>query len=350
MINPKLVARIIAHTDTKTKLRLAKVIPKLGKADEITKCMLCPNMCLHVCPVFDAERRLTVSPSVKARLGYFANDPSYEVFEALYRCLPCNACKEACPMDISVSENLREIRSKFKTELGEKAKNEFERRMEEVERKMSNKERDGKILYFPGCSTFESNLFDRTLELLEKLNLDFGVSPDAICCGMPYMELGYIREFRENMEKLKKITKKYEGVVSNCPHCVLIMQENGIKAAHILSAIIGAVSELQLRGSNVLSEISYHDPCILARKLGILDEPRNILRKAGFTVHEPIYTGKETYCCGFGGIYRFIDPENAEKISERRKQQFEYEIVTACPSCKQSLNARDIVEVLLDVL
>ncbi|WP_290597557.1 MULTISPECIES: (Fe-S)-binding protein [unclassified Archaeoglobus] len=333
MINPKVISRIIANTDIKTKLRLAKVIPKLGKADEITRCMLCPNMCLHVCPVFDAERRLTVSPSVKARLGYFSQDYTYE---AVYHCLPCDACKSACPMEISVNDNLRNIRAGFDTEIARKAAERIERDLFKNLRKTETEKREGKILYFPGCRTLENGLFTKTVEVLEKLKIDFAVD-DLLCCGMPYYELGLFEKFKSAINEVKRLVSKYEGVVSNCPHCVAIMRESGIRAAHIISI---------LQPVKVGGDLSYHDPCIMARKLDVTQEPRKLLEEMGCAIHEPAFSGKDTHCCGYGGVYKFIAPDYAEVVAKNRRDHFEYEIVTACPSCKTALKAIDFVELI----
>ena len=328
MINPKVIARILANTDLKTKMRLAKVVPKLGKADEVTRCMLCPNMCLHVCPVFDAERRLTVSPSVKSRLAYLG-----EVEEAVYHCLPCDACKNACPMGISVNDNLRGYRG---GEMALKAVERFEGSL----KKIQVETRDGRILYFPGCSTFESGLFDVTVEVLEKLGIDFALT-NLHCCGMPYYELGLFDKFKEKISRLKGAAERYEGVISNCPHCVHLMRENGIKAAHILTV---------LKPVKIGGDVSYHDPCILARKLDVVEEPRKLLSEMGFELHESAFSGKDTHCCGYGGVYRYVAPEMAEKVAKRRREHFDYPVVTACPSCRMALKGKDIVELIAESL
>lgn len=336
MINPKAISRIIANTDMKTKLRLAKVIPKLGRADEITRCMLCPNMCLHVCPVFDAERRLTVSPSVKARLGYFSQQTTYE---AVFHCLPCDACKNACPMGISVNDNLRDIRASFSTEVARKAEKRIEKELLKNVSKSDSEKREGRILYFPGCRTFEAGLFEKTVEVLEKLKIDFAVD-EFLCCGMPFYELGLFDRFRRYISEVKKQASKYEGVVSNCPHCVHMLRENGIRAAHIVSVLSPAEVRLEVGG-----DVSYHDPCILARKLDIVHEPRKLLEEMGCEIHEPVFSGKDN-----GGVYRFIAPEYAEVVARKRRGHFDYEILTACPSCRKALDAKDIVELIGEML
>ncbi|MEG9194733.1 MAG: (Fe-S)-binding protein [Candidatus Methanoglobus sp.] len=324
-MNPKLIMRILSQTDMKTKLRLAKVIPKLGSGDEIAKCMLCPNMCLYACPVFDAERRLTVSPSVKSRIAYFGGN------EAIYRCLPCDACKENCRMEISVNDSLRKLRN---GKYGDKIDGWLKKISKRTE------ERDGRILYFPGCRTFEFGLFEKNVECLEKLGIDFALTSEIVCCGMPYYEIGDKR-YTEYFSRLKKVASGYERVISSCPHCVSVMRGLGIRAEHLLTV---------LRPLKIGGTVSYHDPCLMARKLCLVEEPRDFLKACSLEIAEPAFSKKQTACCGYGGVYRLLYPENAEKIAERRRKQLEFEVVTACPACSAALRGKDLAELLLEVL
>ncbi len=332
-MNPKIIMRILSNADTRTKLRLAKVVPKFGKADDVVKCMLCPNMCLHVCPVFDVESRLTVSPSVKARLAYFASE---EIFEALFRCVPCDACKSVCPMDISVDEILVKFRGGI---TAEEVRKRFEKELEKIERDID--EREGSLLYFPGCKALSSDLFEKTVEVLEKLGVDFALRNDVLCCGMPYYEIGMYSKFKTKISMLKSVASEYDGVISNCPHCVYIMRTNGIKATHVLNV---------LRPAKIGGDFSYHDPCVLARRLNLVEEPRKLLREMDINIHEPLFSKQNTYCCGYGGIYRYVDEESAKKMAKIRKSHFNFEIVTACPYCREALDAKDIVELILEGL
>ncbi|MCS7144067.1 MAG: (Fe-S)-binding protein [Archaeoglobaceae archaeon] len=324
-MNPRFIMRIIEKTDLKTKLRLAKVITKLGSGDDVVKCMLCPNMCLFACPVFDAERRLTVSPSVKSRIAYFGGEG------AIYHCLPCDACKENCKMEISVNETLREFRNGKYVDKIDSWISKIQRRLDE---------REGKILYFPGCRTFEARLFEPTVRALENADVDFAVTSELVCCGMPYYEIGN-KKASEFFSRLKKIALGFEGVISNCPHCIFIMQKLGIRAEHIIS---------YLKPKKIGGSISYHDPCIMARKLNLVEEPRKFLNACGLEILETAFSGIKTSCCGYGGIYRILYPENAEIVAKRRRKQFEAEIITACPACKIALKGKDLVELILEVV
>lgn len=373
--NIKWILQATSSSTLKTKLSLIKeALPKVGKGDDIVRCMLCPNMCLHVCPVFDAERRLTVSPSVKSRLAYFSSGGE-DVGDALWRCLPCNACKQACSMDISVNENLIDERNKI-CELDEEPESvklafiTHESMIRDLEKKFREKfgefeKRDGKLLYFPGCRTFEvAEVIRSTIKILDFLEIDFAFR-NVLCCGSYLKELGYLRQFREHIRNLKDILGSYEGVVSNCPHCVKVfLKDYGIKAIHISQLIAGKIDRFKVTElssddpdkpdkADKLSSATYHDPCILSRDLGIVEEPRKILSELGIKLKEIGYNKKNTYCCGFGGIYPYIDTSMASKISEERRKQLieaSQTILTFCPICKKALDAKDITEVLAELV
>ncbi len=367
----KWILQATSSSTLKTKLSLLKeALPKLGKGSDVVRCMLCPNMCLHVCPVFDVERRLTVSPSVKSRLAYFSSSGE-DVGDSLWRCVPCNACKEACPMNISVNESLIDERNKiceldYEPDSVKLAFVAHEGRIKDLEKKFSEsnefKERDGKILYFPGCRTFESSEVIRsTLKILDFLEVNYAFK-GVLCCGSYLKELGYLKQFGEHAMNLKDVLGSYEGVVSNCPHCVKVLLEDyGVKAIHVSKLIAGNIENIDKLGKgsdqesehNRFDSVTYHDPCVLSRDLGIVEEPRRILSALGIMLKEAGYSKKNTYCCGFGGIYPHIDAFMASKIAEERKKQLldaGQTVLTFCPICKRALDAKDITEVIADLI
>ena len=46
--------------------------------------------------------------------------------------------------------------------------------------------------------------------------------------------------------------------------------------------------------------MAYHAPCHLCRGLHVTDQPRNLIKKAGYTY---VPSKDEDVCCGFGGSY-----------------------------------------------
>jgi Fe-S oxidoreductase len=354
-MNWKWLLQATSSSSLKTKLSLIREsLPKLGKADDTIRCMVCPNMCLHACPVFDVERRLTVSPSIKSRLAFLA--PS-EAGDNLWRCVPCDACRESCPMNISVNENLRRERELLcggntEPEAVKKAFVSHEMRIKEIKKNFDYGEREGKLLYFPGCKTLEvPEIVRATVKILNHLRLDYALKKDILCCGAYLRELGYLSQYREHIAAMKDL-KGYEGVISNCPHCVQVLQEDyGIRAVHISKVIADSLPSFNFE--RVSGRVVYHDPCILSRKLGIYDEPRTILRKFGFEISEPVHSKRNTYCCGFGGVYPYIDISSATLMAEKRKNELaeqSHTILTFCPSCRRALSAKDVTELIAEWL
>jgi Fe-S oxidoreductase len=349
-LNWKWLVKAVTSSTLRTKLSAIKSLS--SKTNDLERCMVCPNMCMHVCPVFDVERRLTVSPSVKSRLAFLHVDES----DSLWRCVPCNACKESCPMDISVNNLLkgtRELicRDDSEPEVVKRAFVSHElqiRSAEKVAESMDNV--DGRVLYFPGCKTFQVvEVIIATRRILDLLKIDYAFRNDIVCCGSYLRELGYLDQFKEVAYKLTDF-KKYDGIISNCPHCVKTLKDLDFKAVHISQLISRRTRELKVQ---LEGEVVYHDPCILSRELGIVSEPRTILENLGLKIKEPSYTKTNTYCCGFGGIYPYIDISSATKMAEIRKRELKTEsetILTFCPTCKRALECYDVVEIIANNL
>jgi Fe-S oxidoreductase len=89
--------------------------------------------------------------------------------------------------------------------------------------------------------------------------------------------------------------------------------------------------------------VTYHDPCQLGRTMGIIDEPRRILRAIeNIEFVEPAWTkGKFSTCCGGGGGFEGVFPEMSEMLAVNRARELMASepdiIVTHCPGCIMQL-------------
>ena len=59
-----------------------------------------------------------------------------------------------------------------------------------------------------------------------------------------------------------------------------------------------------------VKKVTYHDPCHLKRGLGISEEPRQLIRDAGY---ELVEMNDADACCGFGGD-ALIDASRAVRV------------------------------------
>jgi Fe-S oxidoreductase len=216
-------------------------------------------------------------------------------------------------------------------------------------------------LYFVGCtSSYRSQGQDIAYAASLALNTigeDWTIlGADEWCCGAPLLAIGAWKEAEEhakhNVEFIESLGVKQ--VVSSCPSCVnvlkqyyprIIKRQTAFEVHHIVEVIArslgkGALSSLKKSDLKIV----YHDPCQLARTLGVLREPRQLLSRMANTILEFPESGGETRCCGagVGDIIEVVDPAARLQAAGRRLLQAGLVgadiIISACPDCKIALS------------
>ena len=61
--------------------------------------------------------------------------------------------------------------------------------------------------------------------------------------------------------------------------------------------------------------VAYHDPCSMQHVQKVIEQPRALLRAAGFEVVE---VPERHFCCGSAGTYNLLQPEMAKALGERK--------------------------------
>jgi Fe-S oxidoreductase len=109
-----------------------------------------------------------------------------------------------------------------------------------------------------------------------------------------------------------------------------------------ISAEIKA-GRLNLKAQSNGASVTYHDPCRLARKGGVMQQPRDVLAALGLDVRETPSNQRENYCCG-GGCGEFVLSSAADlrqKAFEIKKREFDEtgadKVVTGCVNCRLNL-------------
>ena len=148
---------------------------------------------------------------------------------------------------------------------------------------------DGMFMKMVGGSGKEDGqpLID-AVKVLQKLGLTFGyLAEDEPCCGGILHYMGEKTTFgsysKEVYAKLK--SKGVKQIISIVPSCTYTLKKlmsdavNGsdIEVKHFSQIVADNLNSLTLRFPKQV-KITYHDPCQLARYMGIIDEPRKILK------------------------------------------------------------------------
>ncbi len=193
------------------------------------------------------------------------------------------------------------------------------------------------------------------VKVLKTLGMEIGyLADDEPCCGGLLHYIGLEKEFtshaREVSNGLK--TKRVKRVISIVPSCTYTLRQlipastdgSGLEVRHFCEVVAENISSLRLNFPREV-KVTYHDPCQLARYLGLVDEPRRILRAIkGIEFIEPAWTkGEWATCCGGGGGFEAVFPELSQVLAVNRAKELLATgagiIVTHCPGCIMQLEA-----------
>jgi len=281
-----------------------------------------------------------------------------ELIETLFQCTTCNSCLENCPAGVEVPEIIRQVRKDMvhigschpafegMNEVLKKHTNIYaEDEPEDFERERNKKAEN---VYFIGCvgSYREDEATMSTLELLDRLKVDYTLIDEACCSGV-LEDLGYqINEglARKNVDLI--LAPGAKTVITGCPYCSRTfnnkpqyakLRDKGIKITHITQFLKDL--DFDVRTDKL---VTYHDPCDLGRHCGIYEEPRGIIRDIAPNFVELRHNRVDALCCGAGGGVRGAYPKNSIAMARRRLQEVEdvgAEIVlTECNSCIHNLS------------
>jgi len=317
---------------------------------EMMTCTMC-GYCKNVCPTF--VNLLRDPPSGRGRMvmsyGILEKEMKIDdsVAKALYQCLMCRDCNRRCPSKVKVPDVVKAARADL-VDAG--FAYETHKTIIDNIKRTGNIFGDTEVMFpiqegdtpvFIGCQFLSRpNQTKMYLKLLEKLGIKPTVQKE-VCCGYPMEALGFVKDFDEHKEKLLKLYPHKE-VITLCPTCTVYFKEGyGIKAKHILQAILEKLPTVNVKPLNL--KVTYHDPCDLSRGAKIVDEPREILKKIGVELVEMKYNKDLSRCCGGGGGILTSDSDLSKTIArERIRESFKTKtdtLVTACATCEQVLKS-----------
>src|SRR5512135_2800732 len=360
---------------------------------EIDACTQCGE-CLKFCPVQDVTGDPLISPpekirifrefikateGLKARL-FGAREIDRKLLEdftkAVYECTTCGACGEHCAVGIFTQRLWPMLRKEMVRRglgpIGPQAElpkviadtgNPYNKPAEErfapwfPEHVKVSERAD--IAYYAGCTgAYEATpMVKGDAVVLGAIGEPFTMLPPAeeVCCGFPLFITGQ-HDMLEDLTRRLVESYKARGVrtlLCSCPCCVNIMsrdwplfykKELPFKIRHITQFVAAAMKSGKLAIKKELRErLIYHDPCYLSRGVGIMEEPRAVLRGIpGAELLEFDRNRLESRCCGAGGAARKIFSENAIEIGrltiDEAVDKKADKLVLSCPACYAKVN------------
>jgi glycolate dehydrogenase iron-sulfur subunit len=176
-----------------------------------------------------------------------------------------------------------------------------------------------------------------TIRLLTRLGCEVVVAEGAGCCGSLNHHMGQHTQAMTlawaNIEVWHRQIDKggLDAVVINASGCGTTVKDYGFmfrtepadirQKAERISTLAVDVTELLTRigyaptRPNPRLTVAYHSACSLQHGQQITNEPKALLRKAGFRVVEP---PEGHLCCGSAGTYNMLQPEIATRLRTRK--------------------------------
>jgi len=164
-----------------------------------------------------------------------------------------------------------------------------------------------------GVSDIAAVLVQRIVDVADKLRVKTVISPE---CGHAYTAI------------------RWDG-----PN--LVGKAFNFKVRHILEVLDDLRKDGRLKmASKETQKVTYHDPCQIARRGGVIAEPRNLINMISDNFVEMPDAGKMNWCCGAGGGVSANEraDEIRLKVFERKKAQLDTvkpdAIISACSNCR----------------
>jgi glycolate oxidase iron-sulfur subunit len=203
--------------------------------------------------------------------------------------------------------------------------------------------RKKRVALLTGCAqaVLDPGINDATISLLTRLGIEVVVPKGETCCGSLVHHMGReeqaLASARQNIDAwMREINNGgLDAIVITASGCGTTIKDYGfmLRLDPVYAEKAAAVSSLAKDVTEFLATldlpmptqkpdltVAYHSACSMQHGQKITRQPKELLRKAGFTVKEP----REGHlCCGSAGTYNIMQAEISARLLERKVKNIE---------------------------
>jgi len=190
-------------------------------------------------------------------------------------------------------------------------------------------------------------------KIFDKARVSWTISSEAFEATNSGIQIGVSDIAAELVQRIfdAAVKLKVKNVISpECGHAYMAIRWEGpnlvgkafpFKVIHILELLDDLRSQGRLKlKDKVKGSLTYHDPCQIGRRGGVLEQPRHLLGELVSNFVEMPEAGQMNWCCGAGG--GVSSNERADELRlmafQRKKSQLDQikvdGMVSACSNCR----------------
>ena len=340
------------------------------------------------------RRYFTWAGLVKARVyDYFRLTEDYidKMAEAYYRCTACKRCKLSCPLgldhalvthlarwilaeiDIIPKALLVSVREQLEgdthntsaipivamTDTCEFLEEELEEIYPGQNIKFPIDVEGAEHVFFPAVSDYllEADTLMGNAAMLHATGTSWTIGSanfDGIDYGLFYSDRMWDRIINAQVDEVHRLGGKVM-LIGECGHASrsakegmenFVAPERRVPVVNIMELAHAhfKAGKLKLLENVITERTTYHDPCNIARKGWIVEQPRELLRHICTDYVEMTPRGEDNYCCGGGGGTVSIDEIRAFRTgpggntkAEQIRATGASIVVTPCANCKKQV-------------
>ena len=331
------------------------------------------------------EREFTLFGRLKSAVGLAkpVDEDTFAEWETLVYdgCSLCGRCSLVCPVGNDISDMIRKIREGFAAaghapegligastravEIGSPMGVKLPAVMAQIKHLRDNTGLDVPVdakgaEYLVLLSSMEIMNFPEYLEAIARIMHQAGktwtIASNAFEATNSGIQIGVSDIARQ---LVLRVVEAAEGlgvktVISpECGHAFTAIRWDGanligrpykFEVKHILEVLDEFVGQGLIRTEGMEeARLTYHDPCQIARKGGVVKQPRNLLNRIASNFVEMQDAGEMNWCCGGGGGVSANERADELKLTafNRKKAQLQAlgvdTLVTACANCRLTL-------------
>lgn len=356
----------------------------------LAACVQC-GLCLPVCPTFRLTGRETASPRGRLQamsavaVGAAEVDAKFE--EIMGFCLGCRACEPVCPGMVPYGELLEGARTEIAEQrpssskkiralvLGRLIRSSFWldsatallrviqglhlqrlvpgrfrkavaglRPLGRTPERASIENGGGSVVgLLLGCvqEQWFPNVNTAAIELLIRAGYEVRVPETQTCCGALAVHDGHADAAQAMFAANETAFAECDLVVATAAGCSAHLSDTRSDATDITAVVAAAIAAGQLPVLPPISgEVVVQDPCHLRHAQRIWEEPRSILRAAGY---QPVDLDDDGMCCGAAGVYSVLQPEASMELGRMKRDLIRGTglalVASANPGCEMQLRA-----------